>query len=104
MRVYQPPGAEAPLARWLTALRDNKAKATILARINRLRLGDFGDAKSVAGPVHELRIHIGPGYRLYYARARDELVLLLLGGTKSTQSRDIAKARAYWRDYCEGQS
>ncbi len=80
-------------SKWLSALRDRTAKARILVRIDRLGLGLTGDAKPVGGSVSELRIDYGPGYRLYYTWRGRELVLLLAGGDKSTQTRDIQKAR-----------
>lgn len=80
-------------AGWFAALRDRRAKALILTRIDRLALGHFGDAKSVGGGISELRVHSGPGYRLYFTRHGERLVLLLCGGDKSSQRADIARAR-----------
>ena len=79
---------------WIGGLRDHEARARIAARIYRLGEGNFGDAKSVGDGVSELRIHYGPGYRLYFTRRGATIVLLLCGGDKSSQSRDIAKAKA----------
>ena len=69
-----------------------------MSRIGRLRLGNFGDSKRV-GEVFELRIHIGPGYRVYYGREGETVVILLCGGDKGSQASDIERAEAYWRDY-----
>jgi putative addiction module killer protein len=80
-------------AKWLTALRDQQAKARILARLEATRLGNLGDTKSVGKSVREMRIHIGSGYRVYFALRRKVVILLLCGGTKSTQSRDIQRAQ-----------
>jgi putative addiction module killer protein len=77
---------------WFTKLRDGEAKVRITARIRRLSLGNFGDAKPVGNSVSELRVHHGPGYRIYFVRRGNELVILLCGGDKSSQSRDIARA------------
>jgi len=80
-------------SKWLSKLKDRKAVARILVRLEAVRLGNFGDAKSLGGKLFELRIHVGPGYRIYYARRSENLVLLLVGGTKPRQSSDIERAR-----------
>lgn len=79
--------------KWRRKLRDDKARAAIAARIGRLTGGVAGDAKAVGEGVMELRIHYGPGYRVYFVRRRSEIVILLCGGDKSSQSRDIETAR-----------
>lgn len=78
--------------RWLHALRDSAGKAQILMRIRRAQMGNFGDHKHVGGGVNEMRIDSGPGYRVYYMRRADIVYLLLSGGDKSSQRRDIANA------------
>lgn len=78
---------------WLKALRDANAKAKILVRIRRLESGNEGDSAPVGEGISELRIHYGPGYRVYYKRAGKALILLLCGGDKSTQAKDIRKAK-----------
>ena len=80
-------------ALWARSLRDDEAKARIAARIDRLSLGNPGDVKPVGGGVSEMRIDQGPGYRLYFARHDDTIVLLLCGGTKKTQQADIKEAK-----------
>lgn len=80
-------------ASWFAGLRDRKAQDRIVVRIRRLELGHFGDAKQVGDGIGELRIDHGPGYRLYYARRGDLLVILLCGGDKGSQARDITKAK-----------
>lgn len=77
----------------MAALRDRRAYARILTRIDRLTIGHFGDAKSVGGGVSELRVDYGPGYRLYFARRGRHLILLAYGGDKSHQKTDIERAR-----------
>jgi putative addiction module killer protein len=77
---------------WFTALRDREARARITARIRRLSLGNPGDVKPVGGGVSEMRIDYGPGYRVYFIGRGDVVVVLLCGGDKRTQDRDIARA------------
>lgn len=96
---YVTSGGENPFRNWLHALRDVLTRSKIRVRLNRLRLGNFGDVKSVGRGVYELRIPHGPGYRVYFARVENTIVLLLCGGEKSTQRRDIDKAKKYWQDY-----
>lgn len=79
-------------AEWLEALRDAQARTRIQARILRLRHGNFGDVKPVGEGVSELRIDFGPGYRLYCVQRGEQLVILLAGGSKKTQSKDIKTA------------
>jgi putative addiction module killer protein len=80
-------------ARWFDRLRDRQARARILARIRRLSLGNPGDVSSVGEGISEMRIHHGPGYRIYFAERGETLVILLAGGQKATQQRDIERAR-----------
>lgn len=79
-------------AKWLDRLSDVQARARVLARIDRLGLGNAGDCKSVGEGVMEMRIHYGPGYRVYYVTRGDTLIVLLAGGDKSSQQRDIKTA------------
>jgi putative addiction module killer protein len=85
-------------ADWFSNLRDKHAKARIQARIDRMALGNFGDAAPVGEGVSELRIHYGPGYRVYFIQRGDELVILLDGSDKGTQRRDIQTALALARE------
>ena len=84
-------------SRWLSGLKDAKARARILVRIDRLALGNPGDVKPVGKGVSELRISYGPGYRVYFTRRGKTLLLLLCGGDKGSQKRDIAEALALAR-------
>jgi len=79
--------------KWLIHLKDIKGKVAILRRIERARHGNFGDHKTVGGGVSELRITVGPAYRVYYTVKGDEIILLLIGGDKSSQHKDIQQAR-----------
>lgn len=85
-------------AKWLKSLRDADAKARINARIRRLSLGNPGDVKPVGEGVSELRIDYGPGYRIYYVRKGKAVVVLLVGGDKRTQQKDIETAKALARE------
>jgi putative addiction module killer protein len=78
---------------WLRRLRDSQARARIAARVRRLAFGNPGDVRSVGEGISELRIHYGPGYRVYYVQRGAVLILLLCGGDKSTQDKDIETAK-----------
>lgn len=78
---------------WFVRLKDIRGKAKILTRLKRTELGNLGDHKSVGNGVFEMRIDYGPGYRLYFARSNKIIVILLIGGDKSSQSKDIKKAK-----------
>ena len=99
IRIYTTSDGRAPFSEWLDSLRDRRGQAVIAARVDRVQLGNFGDCRSIGGGVSELRIHFGPGYRVYFGQDGGEIVLLLCGGAKQTQPRDIAKAKVYWGDY-----
>ena len=79
---------------WLRALRDPIAKARVIARIRSAAEGNFGDCEPVGEGISEMRVHVGPGYRVYYCRRGEITYLLLCGGDKSTQQKDIRKAKA----------
>jgi putative addiction module killer protein len=96
---YQTPQGHIPLDEWLNGLRDRRAQARINIRLDRLALGLFGDWKPVGEGVCELRVDIGAGYRIYYGRQGQHVVILLCGGDKSTQQADIKQAIGYWKDY-----
>jgi putative addiction module killer protein len=85
-------------ARWFARLRDHAAQARIVARIRRLLLGNPGDVKPVGEGVSEMRIDYGPGYRVYFTRRGHSLIILLAGGDKSTQAKDIARAKELARN------
>ena len=86
---------------WLDRLRDQAGRARILVRVDRLIHGNPGDHRNLPGGVSELRIDFGPGYRVYYTQRREQLLLLLIGGDKSSQVKDIAKAQQLAKDYEE---
>ncbi len=88
--------------RWLDSLKDRRARTRIDDRLLRLADGNAGDTKSIGDGVQELRLHFGPGYRIYYVWKGDVLIVLLTGGNKDTQARDIAKAKKMAKDADDG--
>jgi putative addiction module killer protein len=99
LREYLSEYGHSPFNDWLQKLRDLQARARVRARLNRVRLGNLGDYVSIGDGVFELRIFYGPGYRVYYSQEHDNVILLLLGGTKDTQKRDIRIAKAHLANY-----
>ena len=97
--LYETEDGKRPFKHWLDSLRDKVTIARINARLGRIELGNFGDAKPVGNGVMELRLVFGSGYRIYYGLDDDKLVVLLMGGDKSTQEKDIKTAHNYWSDY-----
>lgn len=89
-------------SKWLFKLKDIKGKVSILRRIERIRKGNFGDYKGLGNEVSELRISVGAGYRVYYTIQNNEVVLLLVGGDKSSQKQDIQKAKELARELKDG--
>jgi len=102
--MYQTKDGREPLTQWILSLRDRVAAAQIAARIDRLILGAFGDCRSVGEGVSEMRIDYGPGYRIYFGEDGPIIVVLLCGGDKRLQPRDIRAAKYFWRDYKERKS
>jgi putative addiction module killer protein len=101
IRIYTDAKGNKPFDVWLQDLRDVKARATVRARLERVRAGNFGDCKPVRDGVQELRIDLGPGYRVYLSRQGTVLVLLLCGSDKSDQDRAIRQAIDYLNDWKE---
>lgn len=99
LEYYQNESGSIPFSEWLESLRDRTAIARIRIRLGRVRLGNFGNIKPVGDGVSELKVDHGPGYRVYYAMSGKAVVLLLIGGDKSTQNKDIETAKRYWQDY-----
>ena len=97
--VFRARDGRVPFEEWLDDLNDKKAVARVLARLARVRQGNLGDCKSVGEGVSELRVDYGPGYRVYFGQDGRTLVVLLCGGDKRTQDRDIRLARQYWHEY-----
>lgn len=99
LREYLTETGRNPFHEWLAGLRDLQTRGRIRVRLNRLRLGNFGDCKPVGEGVLELRLDFGPGYRVYLAQDGEIVVILLCGGDKRTQHRDIATAKTFWISY-----
>ena len=78
---------------WLMKLKDIKGRIAVARRIERMEHGNFGDVKSLGASISELRIQMGPGYRVYFTKREEQIIILLVGGDKSTQSKDIEKAK-----------
>ena len=97
--IYETEDGQRPFKKWLDSLRDKVTVARVNARISRAEFGNFGDVKSVGNGVMELRLVFGSGYRIYYGLDGEKLVVLLTGGDKSTQDKDIKLAQNYWSDY-----
>jgi putative addiction module killer protein len=88
-----------PFAEWVYGLKEVIHRQRIISRIRRLEQGNFGDCKVVGGGVRELRLFFGVGYRVYFGEDRDNIVVLLTGGDKGSQQKDIEQAKAYWLEY-----
>ncbi len=99
LEEYITDDGRSPFSQWLNGLRDRRARARIRVRLDRVSLGNLGECRSVGDGVHELVMDFGPGYRVYFGQIGDRIVLLLTGGTKGTQQKDIDQAKAYWADY-----
>lgn len=98
---YRTTSGKEPVREWLSSLKDKITQAILYKRIRQAGLGQFGKTRNVGDGVWELKIDYGPGYRVYYGIHNDELILLLVAGSKRTQSADIKKARAYWLEWKE---
>ena len=96
---YQAENGVEPLTEWLLSMRDKQVQAKIRVRIKRLEAGNFGDSYPVGEGVSELREHLGAGYRVYFGRHGQRVVILLCGGSKKSQPADIKTAKAYWADW-----
>jgi len=98
VQEYQEPDGASPFREWFLGLNAN-AKEAVLSAIARMQLGNLGDSKTVGAGVLERRIHSGPGYRIYFGRDGDRLILLLGGSTKRRQQRAIRQSQERWQDY-----
>ena len=101
IQYYRTSDGQRPFIEWLESIPNTNTQARIQARLERLEDGNFGDCQSVGDGVFELRIHFGAGYRIYFGQVGNTIVLLLCGGDKSSQTRDIERAKIYWQEYKE---
>ncbi|MGK7932056.1 MAG: type II toxin-antitoxin system RelE/ParE family toxin [Microcystaceae cyanobacterium] len=97
--VYQDADGNEPFTHWLNSLRDVQGRKRISVRLRRLEQGNYGDCQPIGEGVLELRMFFGPGYRVYFGEVGDTIVLLLCGGDKSSQKKDIETAKVYWREH-----
>ena len=91
----------AAFAKWIRNLADRRARSAIAKRIDRMAFGHAGDARPVGGGISEIRVHMGPGYRVYFVRRGAAIIILLCGGDKGSQARDIARAQALAEEFKE---
>ena len=102
--AFRAKDGQVPFEEWLDELNDMRAVARVLARLARVRQGNLGDSKSVGEGVSELRVDYGPGCRVYFGLKGQTLVVLLCGGDKRTQDRDIRLAKQYWQEFKASES
>ena len=95
IKIFQTKAGKRPFNDWLSKIKDKKDKIRIRRRVDRLQLGHYGDFKKLKKNLYELRLFFGPGYRVYFTEQNNEIILLLLGGDKKTQEKDIEKAEKY---------
>ena len=99
VKIYKTENEKLPFMQWLNDLSNIKTRVAIELRIGRLEFGNFGQCKSLGSKLYELKINIGPGYRIYYSKIGQWIILLLCAGNKKTQQKDINKAKKYLEDY-----
>jgi putative addiction module killer protein len=97
--VFADQKGKEPFTEWLYGLKDGTNRQRVMSRIRRLEQGNFGDCEPVGEGVSELRLFFGAGYRVYFGEDADNIVVLLTGGDKRSQQKDIKQAKAYWREY-----
>lgn len=96
---YVTPDGHNPFHEWFLSLKDARAKMRISKRLNTAKAGNLGETRPIGGGAHEMKIDYGPGYRLYFANDGKDIIILLCGGTKRTQQKDINLAQEYWAAY-----
>jgi len=101
VEFYKDDSGDTPFVTWLDGLRDSQTRRRILIRLRRLEQGNFGDCKSVGDGLSELRLFFGSGYRIYFGETGGSLVVILSGGDKASQTKDIKRAKALWKEHLE---
>lgn len=98
LKVYSLKTGKEPFSEWLNGIKDKTTLTRIIRRLDFLELGHYGDYKALGGGIYELRLQFGSGYRIYFAEIDDIIIILLCGGDKSSQAKDIKLAKQYWRE------
>lgn len=101
IEILKLPSGRSPYNDWIDGIKDHVTRARIRRRLDRLELGNYGDCEPVGEGVSELRFHFGSGYRIYFSEVDDVILILLCGGDKHTQKKDIKLAKQYWRELQE---
>lgn len=101
VEIYETRDGKKPFQQWFDSLYDLRLCRAVMRRVDRMSLGNFGDHRALGEGLFELRIHEGPGLRIYYGRFGNRVVIVLSGGDKSKQLKDIHRAHMYWREYRE---
>ncbi len=99
LEYYVTNDGKVPFREWLHDLKDISARAKIRVRLDRVRLGNLGDSRSLGEGVYELKVDCGPGYRIYYAHEGKRIILLLMGGDKPAQAKDVVRAKSFLEDW-----
>lgn len=99
LRYYIAANGKSPFIRWLNKIKNNEMRARIMRRLERMEFGHYGDYKTLGDGICELRLAFGSGYRVYFAEHDKLVIILLCGGDKSTQSKDISNAKSYWKEF-----
>ncbi|MBD2364994.1 type II toxin-antitoxin system RelE/ParE family toxin [Anabaena minutissima FACHB-250] len=97
--IYANQGGYEPFTEWIDNLLDKQGKRRILQRLRRLEQGNYGDVAPIGDGLSELRMFFGSGYRVYFGEDQENIVIVLCGGDKDTQQKDIDSAKAYWKEY-----
>lgn len=99
LKIYETTSRSEPFTEWINGLKDQKARIAIRVRLGRMQLGNFGHCEAVGEGVSEMKIDLGPGYRVYFGMMGRTIVLLLCGGDKKTQNKDIRRALEFFKDH-----